>query len=323
MPRILFIKTSSLGDVVHNCPAVSDVARQVKDAEIDWVVEESFAEVAALHGSLRRVIPVAIRRWRGALFSPSAWSEFAGFRAELRTERYDAIIDSQGLIKSAFVAALARGRKHGLDRASAREPFAARFYDAQHAVAGNLHAVDRNRHLAAAALGYRLEGPCDYGLRVPKAPAPQGRPPAANRHALLLTMTSRDDKLWAEERWCALGNWLDGRGIRCLLPWGTEQERGRCARIAAAIAGAVVPEHRALGELARLARGAHCVVGVDTGLAHLAAALDVPVVGIYCGSDPALTGLHGNGRVRNVGRAGEPPAVEEVQAALAALGVVH
>ena len=319
MPRILFVKTSSLGDVVHNCPAVCDVARRVPDAMIDWVVEEPFAEVAALHASVRRVIPVAVRRWRGELLSPATWSEFASFGDALRSERYDAVIDSQGLIKSALLAAFAHGRKHGFDRASAREPFAARFYDAVHAVPADLHAVERNRRLAAAALGYSADGPCEYGLRVAGEPPIGVRAPASSPYALLLTMTSRDDKLWPEEHWRALGAWLEGRGVRCLLPWGTEEERRRSARIATAIPGAVVPPRMALAELARLARDAHCVIGVDTGLAHLAAALEVPVVGLYCGSDPALTGLHGNGRVRNLGSAGRPPTVGEVQAALAEL----
>src|SRR5688572_23270171 len=167
VPRILFVKTSSLGDVVHNCPAVTEAARRVPGAQIDWVVEEPFAEIAALHADVRRVIPVAIRRWRGAFFSPATWAEFGAFRKRLRSERYDFVIDSQGLVKSALLAALAAGRKHGFDRASAREPFAVRFYDARHAVPLALHAVERNRQLAAAALGYRAEGASDYGLRVP------------------------------------------------------------------------------------------------------------------------------------------------------------
>ena len=318
-PRILFIKTSSLGDVVHNCPALSDVARCVPGAVIDWVVEDSYAEVAAFHPHVRRVIPVALRRWRGSAFAAATWSEIGAFRAALRSERYDAVIDSQGLIKSALLAAQALGRKHGFDRASAREPFAARFYNDTHAVQGNLHAVDRNRQLAAAALGYRVEGPCDYGLRVTEeAPVRPGSP--ASPYALLLTMTSRDDKLWPEEHWRSLGSALEGRGIRCLLPWGTEEERRRCARIASAIPGALVPQHMTLAEIARLARAAHCVIGVDTGLTHLAAALNVAVVGIYCGSDPALTGLHGSGRLRNLGTAGRPPAVRDVLEALGTLG---
>lgn len=313
MPRILLVKTSSLGDVVHNCPAVSDIARCVPGAIIDWVVEESFAEVAALHGSVQRVIPVAIRRWRGELLSSDAWFEFGNFWRALRSERYDFVIDSQGLVKSALVAMLARGPKHGFDRASAREPFAARFYDKPHAVPGALHAVERNRRLTAAALGYTLAGGCDYGLRVADDPPLEVRSP----FALLLTMTSRNDKLWPEEHWRSLGAALEQRGLHCLLPWGSEEEKRRCERIATAIGGAVVPRRMTLAELARLARKAHCVVGVDTGLAHLAAALDVPVVGLYCGSDPALTGLYGGERVLNLGDMGKPPSVKEVLEALA------
>jgi heptosyltransferase-1 len=317
VPRILFVKTSSLGDIVHNCPAVSDVARCVPGAVIDWVVEEAFAEVAALHSQVRRVIPVAIRRWRGSLLAAATWSELGAFRAALRNERYDAVIDSQGLLKSALVAAQALGRRHGFDRASAREPFAARFYDVTHAVDGNLHAVDRNRRLAAAALGYRVDDSCDYGLRVAPAIASAS---SSKPYVLFFTMTSRDDKLWPEEHWRALGNALASRGLACLLPWGTEEERRRCARIAAAIPGAVVPQRMALAGIARLARDARFVVGVDTGLAHLAAALEVPVVGLYCSSDPALTGLHGSGRLWNLGKAGEPPTVQAVLEALGTLG---
>ena len=316
MSRVLFIKTSSLGDIVHNCPAVSDVARCVPGATIDWVVEEAFADVAALHAGVRRVIPIAIRRWRAALLSGATWSELAAFRDALRAERYDAVIDSQGLVKSAVVAALAHGRRHGFDRASAREPLAARFYDSPHAVPASLHAVERNRSLAAAALGYSLPASCDYGLRAEGELPLRAREP----YAVLLTMTSRDDKLWPEESWRALGAWLAQRGLQCLLPWGSDEERRRCARIAAAIPGAVVPARLPLAGLARLLRQARCVIGVDTGLAHLAAALGAAVVGLYCGSDPASTGLYGNARLRNLGGASRPPALEAVQAALAALG---
>jgi heptosyltransferase-1 len=226
------------------------------------------------------------------------------FREELAGERYDCIVDTQGLLKSALIAALARGPRHGYDRASAREPIAARFYAHRHAVSPLLHAVERNRRLAGAALGYGVEGDCDYGLRATgSAPANQ---------ALLLTMTSRAYKLWPEASWRSLGEALAARGLQCVLPWGSEEERERCERIAGAIRDAVVPPRLALAELARLAAGAHAVIGVDTGLTHLAAALGAPAIGLYCGSDPALTGLYGTARAQNLGRPGQPPTVAQV-----------
>ena len=311
MPRILFVKTSSLGDVVHHCPAVSDAARALPGAAIDWVVEESFAAVAAMHRNVRRVIPVALRRWRARAWNPAVWREIGAFRRALAAERYDYVVDTQGLMKSAAIAALAKGERHGLDRASAREPLAARFYHHRHRVPRALHAVERNRQLCASALGYTLEGPCDYGLVAgrPTGNAPEGA------YAVLLSMTSRADKLWPEERWRELGRGLAARGLRLLLPWGSEAERARCERVAAGIEGASVPPYMPLAELAGVLGVARCAAGVDTGLAHLAVALGVPTVGIYCGSDPELTGLYG-ARTKNLGGPGAPPAAGEVLTAL-------
>lgn len=302
MPRILFVKTSSLGDVVHNCPAVSDAARNAAGAQIDWVVEEAFADVARMHRGVRRVIPVALRRWRAALWSAPVWREIAAFRRDLAAERYDAVIDTQGLLKSALVARLAAGCRHGLNRTSAREPAAARFYDVTHEVPRPLHAVERNRRLAAAALGYALEGPCDYGLKGHAAGS-------SGAYAVFLTMTSRGDKLWPESRWIELGRAL---ALPIVLPWGSERERSRAERIAQGIGGAVVPGRKPIGELAEVLLNAKGVIGLDSGLTHLAAALGVPTVGIYCGSDPALTGLYGAAQAKNVGAPGKPPEVFEV-----------
>lgn len=299
MARILFVKTSSLGDVVHNCPAVSDAARAIPGAEIDWVVEEPFAPIARMHSSVRRVITVAVRRWRSEAWNPAVWREVRDVRRAIGAERYDVVIDSQSLVKSAILARWAKGTRHGLDVASAREPAAAWFYDVRHTVPRGLHAVERNRRLTAAALGYSFSQ-LDYGLRA----APSGE--AA---LIFLTMTSRDDKLWPEERWIELGRAL---GVPAILPWGGESERLRAERIARALPGARVPPRQSLEQLASLFAGARAVVGVDTGLTHLAAALGARTVGIYCGSDPALTGIHGAQRATNLGALGRPPAVSEV-----------
>ena len=300
MKTILFVKTSSLGDVVHNCPAVSDAARALPGAAIDWVVEEPFAAVASMHRAVRRVIPVAVRRWRSSLFKPATWSEMRAWREKLALERYDAVIDTQSLLKSALITRAATGTRHGLDRASAREWMASALYDVRHAVPRGLHAVERNRILTGAALGFEPHGNLDYGLH---AQASQ-----TSGYVVLVTMTSRADKLWPEERWIALG-----RGMRspAVLPWGSEEERARAQRIAEGMGGTVLPRKN-IEELARVFAAARAVVGLDTGLTHLAAALGVRTVGIYCGSDPALTGLYGAAGGNNIGGRGRPPLVAEV-----------
>jgi len=310
MPSILFVKTSSLGDVVHNCPAVSDVARRLPGARIDWIVEEGFADLAAMHASVRQVIPVAIRRWRASAWRPAVWSEIGAFRRRVAAERYDAVIDTQSLLKSALVSACAAGTRHGLDSASAREPLAAVFYDVTHAVPQGLHAVERNRRLTAAALGFPLDAQVDYGLRIAPGAARSPR-------VVLLTMTSRADKLWPEASWIELAEFIQSAlGAPVVLPWGSVEEKNRAERIAAALAQATVPPRMALGELRDLLGSARAVVGVDTGLTHLAAALGTPTVGIYCGSDPVLTGIYGVSSAKNVGGQGRPPGVAEVVGAL-------
>lgn len=300
MKTILFVKTSSLGDVVHNCPAVSDAARALPGAQIDWIVEEPFAGIARLHRAVRRVIPVALRRWRSTAWKPSTWSEIGAWRRALRAERYDVVLDTQSLIKSAVISSAARGTRHGLDRASAREPLAARFYEVRHNVPRRLHAVERNRRLAAKALDYAFQGTADYALQAPGA--------TKSDQVVLLTMTSRADKLWPQSRWIELARAL-GRPV--VLPWGTDTEHARAAEIAAAVPGASVLPRSSLEDLARLFAGAHRVIGLDTGLTHFAAALGVPTIGIFCGSDPALTGLHAP-HAKNVGAPGRAPESREV-----------
>jgi len=293
--------------VVHNCPAVSDVARKHAGAEIDWVVEEPFAAIPTMHSAVRRVIPVRLRRWRGSWWRAAIWREIGEFRRSVARERYDAVIDTQSLLKSAAVSICALGERHGMDAASARESLAANFYDYRHAVSRGMHAVERNRRLTAAALGYELDLPLDYGLQR----VSDGGNDAP--YAAFLTMTSRADKLWPEDRWIELGRRI---GTRTVLPWGSEDERARATRIASAMPQAEVVPRMTLEQLARLFGRAQAVVGVDTGLTHLAAALGVRTVGIYCGSDPALTGIYGAARATNVGTLGAAPSVDEVLKAL-------
>ncbi|MBI2307943.1 MAG: lipopolysaccharide heptosyltransferase I [Rhodocyclales bacterium] len=313
--RILLVKTSSLGDVIHNLPVAADLARQFPGIEIDWCVEEAFADIPRLSPVVREVIPVAVRRWRKTLLDGRTWREIGALRRRLRGGGYDTVLDTQGLLKSALIAAQASGRRLGHDRNSAREPLAARFYDAGFAVPTELHAVDRNRRLAAAAFGYTPPAPVDYGIAAPPFAAPWL---PDGRIAVLLTATSRDDKLWPEENWIALGRELAARGLTPVLPAGNPVERARAQRITEAIAaaapGAVAAPPLSIRDLAGVLGRASLAVGVDTGLAHLAAALQIPTVAIYTATEPALTGVVGAGFARNLGGTGRPPAVGEVLA---------
>lgn len=313
MPRILIVKTSSLGDVIHCLPAVTDVASLFPDAVIDWVVEETYVDVVRLHPAVRRVLPVALRRWRRAMAARQTREELALFRRELGLEAYDTVIDAQGLLKSALVARMARGPRHGLDRGSAREWLAALTYDHVHAVPWTLDAVARNRVLVGAALGYSPRGEPDYGVRAtPGGFDWLGEAP----YCVCLTATTDAAKLWPEDRWHSLACRLGAAGLTCVLPAGTEGERHRASRIAAAVGRqAVVAPPLELDALARLLAGATCAVGVDTGLTHMAAALGRPTVGVYCGTSPARTGVIA-ACARNVGDIARTPTVEAVADAI-------
>jgi heptosyltransferase-1 len=310
--KILLVKTSSLGDLIHNLPVVNDIRAAVPEANIDWVIEEPFLFILSLHPGLAAAIPVAIRRWRRTLWRRETRDEIAAFLLRLRAQTYDAVIDSQGLMKSALIALAARGTRYGLDFHSSREPLAL-FYHHAFRIPWELHAVERNRLLMARALNYEVPLRFSYGISA----APRRFDwLAAGPYAVLLHATSGDYKLWQEQNWVELGNALDRAGICCVLPWGSARERERSARLTRGLRAAVVPPALSLDDLAGLFAGAKAVVGVDTGLAHLSAALGVRTVGIFCATDPAATGIYGCAHAMNLGGIGNPPAVSEVVAAL-------
>ena len=315
MSDILFIKTSSLGDVIHHMPAVAEARRRRGGAHMSWVVEEAFAPLVRLHPAVDEVIPIATRRWRSAAFAPRTWQEIAGFVAGLRKHDYDAIVDSQGLFfKSALIARLARGQRHGYDARSIRERAACSLYDVRHRVDRALHAIARNRMLTGLALGYAPEGAIDFGLEREDARKPRGlvrRSAARHRAGAQAVAGSIMDRARP-----GVGRTPRRRAGPLMVPWGTPDERLRSGRIAAAIAGAIVPDRQPLEILARQIAGASFVIGVDTGLLHLAAALGVPLVGIFAGSEPGLTGPMGQGPIAIVGGKGAIPSVAEVMSAL-------
>jgi heptosyltransferase-1 len=312
MSNILLIKSSSLGDVIHQMPAITEARLRLPgDTRLTWVVEEPFVPLAALHPGVDVVVAVASRRWRYLMHRPQTWREIARFVQTLRGVRYDTVVDTQGLFRTALIARFARGVRHGYDSKSARESWAAKLYDVRHGVDRSLHAVARNRILTGLALGYASDGAIDFGLdRSALAP-----PAAATRTAVLLHGTARAEKEWPQRQWTALAAALAASGYDVVLPWGTADERARAERIAAGTA-ARVPERHPLDAVAKMLAGAALVVGVDTGLLHLAAALGVPLVAIFIGSDPRLTGPVGSGPMMVVGGKGEMPSVEDTMVAI-------
>ncbi len=311
MLKILLIKTSSMGDVLHNLPVVTDICSHVPEVSIDWVVEEDLSELPALHPRVNQVFPVAIRRWRKAWWQSRA--EIRNTCRNLAAHPHDLALDTQGLLKSALVTRCSKAVSHGYNWNSAREPAASLFYDRTHGVDNKLHAVERNRRLAGLALGYEPQGAPDYGVRAPELTL-SWLPPEP--YVVLLHATSRDDKLWDESNWMELGRHLSEAGMRAVLPWGNETERLRSERLCTGISGAVLAPRTNLNEAAAVLAGARAAVGVDTGLSHLAAALNVPTVGIYTATDPGLTGLYAGEGAINLGGKDAPPSVDAVRAAL-------
>ncbi|OYW96322.1 MAG: lipopolysaccharide heptosyltransferase I, partial [Pseudomonadales bacterium 32-61-5] len=221
--RVLLIKTSSLGDVVHTLPALTDAQRAIPGIQFDWVVEEGFAEIPAWHPAVAQVIPVAIRRWRKNLLQTLRTGEWRRFKARLRETRYDLVIDAQGLLKSAWLTRYVKAPVAGLDRDSAREPMASRFYDRRYTVPRDQHALERVRQLFAQALGYELpQAIGDYGLDRAQLAAPGEEP-----YLLFLHGTTWPSKHWPEAYWRELAERMSAFGWAIRLPWGNAEEKAR------------------------------------------------------------------------------------------------
>ncbi len=339
--KLLVVKMSSMGDVVHAQPVVADILAAVPGATIHWVCEAPFAAIPAMNPGVSAVIPIAWRKWRRRLADPQTRASIGAFRDRLRATRYDWVIDCQGLLKSAAVARLARAdHRAGLSWSSAREPLASLAYDRRAVVPRSLHVVARNRAVAAAALGARLVGPARFGLTVP-AYAP-GWLPAAGGYAVLIPGASRPEKLWPEARWIEVAGRLAARGLRLAWLWGSSDERERVLRMAAACGGvrevptvaqpgagpaivridvdpatqdralSVVPPFLSVADAAGLIAGAAAVVGLDTGFTHLAGALGRPTVGIFCDFDAVQCAVSGDGPCESFGGIGQVPAAAQV-----------
>lgn len=305
--HILIVKTSSLGDVLHTLPAVSDAAAAIPGFRCDWVVEEAFAAVPAWHPAVARVIPVATRRWRKAPLVVAG--EKRRFVKGLRARTYDRVIDAQGLLKSAMLARLARGPRCGLAASCVREPLAARFYQSHVELPAEMHAVERLRGLFAACLGYSLPATApDYGIRHEALAARAGLIPE-QPYLMFLHGTTWDSKHWPEAHWAQLIGLARGAGYQILLPWGNDDEHARASRLALSGGARVLPA-TTLGELGALLQASRGAVAVDSGLSHLAAALSLPCVSLYGPTDPARTGAAGARQVHVAAQFACAPCLE-------------
>ncbi|MHC6223592.1 lipopolysaccharide heptosyltransferase I [Pseudomonas sp. X10] len=291
--RVLIIKTSSLGDVIHTLPALTDAAHAIPGIRFDWVVEEGFAEIPSWHPAVDQVIPVAIRRWRKNLWQTFKSGEWRQFKQRVRERRYDLVIDAQGLVKSAWLTRYVKAPVAGLDRYSAREGWSSRFYDRRLSVAVGQHAVERVRQLFALALGYDLPaGLGNYGLDLSRLQLPPAAP-----YVVFLHGTTWATKHWPEAYWRELAERMGRKGLDVRLPWGNPAEKARAERIAQGLKNCQVLPKLNLAGVARVLAAAKACVAVDTGLGHLAAALDVPTLSLFGPTNPGLTGAYGRSQV--------------------------
>jgi heptosyltransferase I len=321
MSRVLIVKTSSLGDVVHNLPVVTDILEAQPRTRIDWVVEEAYADLPRMHPGVHRVISVAQRRWRGSL-SVRAAAEKRAFERTLAEERYDLVIDTQGLVKSGLIVRRARlapgGARVGFSRRLARESLARLFYDRGYDVAPHLHAVERLRSLAGQALHYTPRGLPRFGLAAPNTRFDWL---AARPYVVLLHATSRAEKAWSAKQWRGLIAHFSDGGLIPLLLHGSERERRAAEELVNGGGRAQVAPRLSLADAAALIQRARAVVGVDTGLTHLAAALEVPTVALFGATPRWRYAPYWTEQAVSLGEERRQPTLDEVLATLAMLRV--
>lgn len=291
--RVLIIKLSSMGDILHTLPALTDATHINPGIVFDWVVEEGFAEIPTWHPSVHTIIPIALRRWRFSPFSALWRGEISQFLRDLRNEHYDLIIDPQGLIKSAILALLAHGPISGFAKSCVRESWARFAYSRKVAVPKETHAIARIRGLFSRAFGYELPStPPDYGISLLTE-----TPPNPEKYLVFLHGTSRAHKAWPLAYWQALAALADTAGYRVKLSFGSDAEKESAFTIAQGRANVDVLDKMSLRGVAGLLMGARGVVAVDTGLGHLTAALGVPCVSLYGPTSPELTGALGQDQI--------------------------
>jgi len=290
--RVLIVRLSSMGDLVQTLPALSDAARAIPEISFDWIVDESFAQVPGWHRNVETVIPTALRRWRKNWRGAFKSGEPQNFLSKVREQKYDFIVDVQCELKSALASRFAKGPHYGYDRRAVHEWGAQFFYQKKVFVPKGRHSLQRMRQLLAGALGYEYEEErVDYGIdRSRLGPVLMDLP---ERFVAFIHSTSWTSKVWPEFYWQDLLNNVTADGYSVVLPWGDEAERQRAVRIAASNEKAIVLPALSISEKAAIINRAAATVGLDTGLSHIAAALDIPSITIYGATDPRLVGATG------------------------------
>lgn len=290
--RVLIIKMSSMGDIIHTLPAVSDATQAVSNIQFDWVVEEAFTEIPKWHKQVKQIIPIALRRWRKNPWQAARNGEVKQFYKQLRAQEYDIVLDAQGSIKSAITARLSRGCRFGMDKYSVRESLAYLAYQQTFSVPWQQHAIDRLRQLFAKALKYPLpETLPDYGIN--KGNLSQTKIELPNDYLVVIPNTSCSSKHWPNHSWALLIEEMTRQGVSVFIPWGNENERKNANQLANKNPLAHVLPYLSLNELAAVLANAKAVVAVDTGLSHLSAALEIPTVVLYGPTKAALIGTIG------------------------------
>ncbi|VFP88691.1 lipopolysaccharide heptosyltransferase RfaC [Candidatus Erwinia haradaeae] len=294
--RVLIIKTSSMGDVIHSLPALTDAMLMLTNTRFDWVVEEDFSEIPSWHPAVYKVIPVAIRRWRKNWFSYQVRKERERFRNELQLNKYDVIIDAQGLIKSAWlITRLAQGIRHGGDFLSVKESLSSLIYDKRHLIKKKQHAVQRIRVLFSKSLNYLL--PTTYADYSISHCFSKSHNKDTNQYLVFLHSTTRTSKHWPEHNWRELITSIHNNGLHIKLPWGADHERQRAKRLAQGFNYVEILPKLSLEKLASILVNARAIVSVDTGLSHLASALNRPNITLYGPTNHKLIGINGYNQI--------------------------
>ena len=290
--RALFIKLTSMGDLIHALPALTDASRAIPGLSFDWVIEKSFADVALWHPAVDKIIPTSHRKWRKNFWQSLRNKEIQEFLTAVRQQRYDLVIDGQSSLKSALVTLLAKGVRHGLDRMSSRERLVSLVYQKRHFAHRNLHAISRLRLLFAAAFNYPYPNtPPDYGIK--DYPFPDLPFELPEHYLVFVHNASWPTKRWPERYWRELVSLAATAGFNVLLPWGNKAEKERATNICQGLNNAQVLPFCTLSEQARILLGSAGAICSDTGLSHLAAALNVPAITLYGPTSLDLTGTIG------------------------------